>query len=91
MGDNNSLKDAQVSHWDLDYMTDAQQEQWLAEQDRKRHVEAARHGRTSAGRSAGASSNPATPSIDWRWTGVAALVVAALTGIAWLFTIGPLA
>ena len=30
MSEGNNVKDAQVSHWDLDYMTDAQREQWLA-------------------------------------------------------------
>lgn len=94
MGDNDNLKDAQVSHWDLDYMTDAQREQWLAEQDRTRHVDAARKG--SSGRQASsaladAPTQSGEPAIDWRWTGVAALVVAALTGVVWLFTIGPLA
>lgn len=93
--DSNSMKDELVSHWDLDYMTDEQREQWLAEQDRKRHVDAARgeagNNRLEAHPYAKADEKTKGPSLDWRWTGVAAVLVAGLTTVAWLFTIGPLA
>ena len=92
--DNNSLKDELVSHWDLDYMTDAQRAEYLAERDRKRFADAARGGagnnRLEAHAYAKAAPDDNKSTMDWRWTGLAAAVVALLTGLAWLFTIGPL-
>lgn len=86
MDKRDNLKDTQVSHWDLDYMTDAQREAWLAEQDRKRHVDAARV------QTPDTLQQPDTQSlVDWRWTGLAAVVVAAMTFVLWLVTVGPLA
>ena len=83
-----TIKDQQVSHWDLDYMTDAQRAAYLAEQRRRRHVDkATRTDHAVSSRSeAGSGVHPRA----WVWTGIAAALVAAGTGLLWLLTLGPL-
>lgn len=79
-------KDQQVSHWDLDYMTDAQREAYAARQRARRHADEARQ-RTDDADSGSPTVNPDA----WKWTGLAAVLVAVLTALAWLLTYGPLA